>query len=448
MDTAQSDKRFITIRDIAKVCQERGGRALYVGGCVRDQYMGRPIRDLDVELLGLSIDAAERLLGQFGATFRVGQSYPVLRLRELDVDFTANPEHGLDFATAARRRDLTINSMAIDPLTEEWIDPFGGREDLAGGWLRATDAEQFGLDPLRALRVARFAACLEMQPDESLRRLCAAQPLDEMAGERLLAEWDQLLREAPRPSLGLSVLRDCDQLRAVPELQALVGVPQDPVWHPEGDVWTHTLMALDAAAQLRTQTPNDRPLMWATLCHDLGKAESTHTEQGRVRSRGHEQTGRRITEAWLTRLRAPGALTQCVGALVEHHLAPAALPRQSAGAKAYRRLARRLGNAGASLTLLERVARADHLGRTTEDALAGRFTEGDAFLAQAAALAVDQRAPIDVVQGRDVIARGLAPGPRIGEILEACRAIQDERGETDPEQILTEVLGPPRKSKT
>ena len=440
--TLAPDRRKKRIAEIATAAAEVGGRALYVGGCVRDQAMGRPIRDLDVELLGLSIEAAQALLEGFGTTFRMGQSYTVLRLRDLDVDFTADDQHGLNFAAAAARRDLTLNSMAIDPITHEWLDPFDGRADIAAGRLRATDPTTFGRDPLRAMRVARFAACLELEPDEGLRGLCAEQPLESVAGERLFAEWSRLLAEAPRPSVGLQFLKDCGQLRSAPELAALVGVEQDPTWHPEGDVWTHTLRVIDVAARIKPGTPDDLAFMWAALGHDLGKAASTRKEDGRVHARGHEQTGRRACEAWLERLRAPGALTRCVGALVEHHLAPALLPRQGASPRAYRRLARKLDQAGASMALLERVARADHLGRTTPEAQAGRFAEGEIFLAEAQKLQIRERGPVDVVLGRDVIARGIAPGPEVGRILEACREIQDTEGATDPEKLLDRVLGP------
>ena len=435
------DPRKNRIAEIAAAAAEVGGRALYVGGCVRDQAMGRPIRDLDVELLGLSIEAAQALLDQFGATFRMGQSYTVLRLRDLDVDFTADDQHGLDFAAAATRRDLTLNSMAIDPITDEWLDPFQGRADIAARRLRATDPATFGQDPLRAMRVARFAACLELEPDERLRALCADQPLESVAGERLFAEWSRLLAEAPRPSVGLQVLKDCGQLRSAPELAALVGVEQDPTWHPEGDVWTHTLQVIDVAARIKPGTDDDLAFMWATLGHDLGKAESTRKEAGRVHARGHEHTGRLAAEAWLERLRAPRSFTQCVGALIEHHLAPALLPRQGASPRAYRRLARKLDEAGTSMALLERVARADHLGRTTPEAIAGRFAEGDIFLAEAKKLQIQERGPVDLVHGRDVIARGISPGPEVGRILEACREIQDAEGVSDPKAILDAVLG-------
>lgn len=437
-DAAHRDAR---IRDIARAVAAAGGRALLVGGAVRDQLMGRAGRDVDVEVLGLTLEVFESVLSRFGRTYRMGRSYTVLRLRDLEVDFTVDDRFGCDFAAASLRRDLTINSMAIDPLSGDILDPHGGRSDIAAGRLRATHPASFGDDPLRALRVARFAACLGMQPDASLCEACARLDLDGVAGERMLVEVQRLLVEAERPAEGFAVLERCHQLRAFPELAALVGVAQDPEWHPEGDVWTHTKMVLDAAARLRRRDGDDLALMFGALCHDLGKPATTERDGHRIRSLGHDRAGIAPTTALLTRLRAPNELIARVCALVEHHLAPALFVKGEAGPRGYRRLARKLDRVGASLDLLVRVARADHLGRTTEDAMAGSFSAGDAFLERAAQLEVAEHGPPDVVTGRDVIGRGVAPGPRVGVVLRRCRAIQDERGETDAARILDEVLG-------
>ncbi|HEM46988.1 MAG TPA: HD domain-containing protein, partial [Alphaproteobacteria bacterium] len=209
-------------------------------------------------------------------------------------------------------------------------------------------------------------------------------------------------------------------------------------------VWTHTLLVLDAAAGLRRGDGDDFALMLGALCHDLGKPATTERsdeEDGmRIRSPAHDRAGIAPTRALLERLRASNALVTAVCALVEHHLAPALFVRQGAGPRAYRRLARKLEAAGVSIDLLVRVARADHLGRTTDEALAGSFPAGDAFLAASAALDISRHGPQDVVLGRHVLARGVPPGPGVGRILEACRGVQDETGETDPDRILDAVL--------
>jgi len=506
--------------EVARTVCDAGGRALVVGGWVRDHLLGVRSKDVDIEVSGLDVERLESILAGFGSVHAVGRAFGVFRVGGIDADFSlprrdskrgpghrgfdVTPDPALGFAAAARRRDLTVNSIGLDPLTGEVLDPHGGRRDLERRVLRATDPERFPEDPLRGLRVAQLAARLEMAPDEELLALCRALDLSELSGERVFDEIAKLLLRAARPSIGMRFLEDTGQLRFFPELDALRGVPQDPEWHPEGDVWVHTLMVLDAAADLRGggtepggQDPSTRPpaadastdpgahdadgtthasddaarplddatgvdgatspvrdgvrsrasdgrddlaLMLGALCHDLGKPATTERVDGRVRSYRHDVAGVAPTRALLGRMRAPGALVDRVAALVEHHLAPALFVKNGATAKGYRRLARKLERAGVDIELLVRVARADHLGRTTADALAGRFEAGDTFLAAARAHSVEHAAPRDAVLGRHLVARGMEPGPGFAPILERCREIQDETGWTDPERILDRVL--------
>ena len=473
--------------EIAQAVRDAGGRALVVGGWARDHLLGVRSKDVDIEVFGLDVERLEALLAGFGSVHAVGRAFGVLRVGGIDVDFSlprrdskrgpghrgfdVAPDPTLDFAEAARRRDLTMNSIGLDPLTGEVLDPHGGRRDLERRVLRATDPARFPEDPLRGLRVAQLAARLEMAPDAELVALCRSLDLSELSGERMFDELRKLLLRAARPSIGFKVLEDTGQLRFFPELDALRGVPQDPEWHPEGDVWVHTLMVLDAAASLRgggtgpdaqepdrstyppaavppveveTRSPGggreDLALMLGALCHDLGKPATTERVDGRIRSHRHDIAGVAPARALLGRMRAPGALVDRVAALVEHHLAPALFVRNGATAKGYRRLARKLERAGVGIKLLVRVARADHLGRTTADALAGRFDAGDAFLAAARAHSVEHAAPRDAVLGRHLVARGMKPGPGFAPILERCREIQDETGWMDPEQILDRAL--------
>ena len=434
------DDTSAAIEAIAQGVARIGGRALIVGGSARDQLLGRPPRDRDVEVLGLDLDALMELLAEFGRPIRVGRSFESLRLPGLDIDFGVAEAPELNFAAAALRRDLTINSMAIDPLTHEILDPHGGRRDLGAGVMRATDPGRFGDDPLRALRVARLAAELEMRPDAELSLLCGQQDLGAVARERIFEEFRKLLLRAQRPATFFRFLEQAELLGHFPELDALRGVPQDPHWHPEGDVWTHTLMVVDAAAPLRVGGNDDLAFMFGALCHDMGKPGQTRLQGERVEAHGHEARGVAAATAFLERMRAPTRLVGQVAGLVEHHLAPAFYPRNDAGPRGYRRLARKLSDAHVSMELLARVARADQLGRTTEDARAGIFPDGERFLEAAAALGVSEGAEPDVVQGRHLMDRGIEPGPAFGDILARCRSLQDETGETDPQWILDRVL--------
>jgi tRNA nucleotidyltransferase (CCA-adding enzyme) len=442
-------------RRVADAVARAGGRAVLVGGCVRDRLLGIESKDLDVEVFGLRYAELERLLSELGEVIQVGKTFGVFRVKGLDADFSlprrdskVGPGHtGFDvaydpdmsFAEASRRRDLTMNSIGLDPLTLEYLDPYGGRRDLREKRLRATDPRHFPEDPLRGLRVAAFAARFEMAPDEELLKLCEELDLSELSAERILGELEKLLLKSERPSIGFELLRRTKLLRFFPEIEAMVGVPQEPDWHPEGDVWVHTLMVLDEAAKLKTGE-DDLALLYGALAHDFGKPATTSIVGGRITSREHDVTGAAIAEGFLERLRAPRELTLKVKALVRHHLAPALYHKNGASAKAYRRLARDLAAAEVSPDLLLRVATADHLGRTTDDAFARRFPSGDHFKKMMESLAIAEEAPKDVVLGRHLIALGLSPGPEFGKILAECRDVQDETGWDDPERILDRVL--------
>ncbi len=440
MDIGLPEESTERLRRIAENVRDSGGRALIVGGAIRDRILERPVRDIDIEVLGLDLEKLEEILCPYGRTMRIGRSFESIRIARLDVDFSVPESPECDFAEASRRRDLTLNSMGFDPLTGEVLDPHDGKRDIERRILRATDPLRFGEDPVRALRVARLCSELSMRADSTLIDLCSEQDLSRVPGERIFSEIRRTLLDSPRPSTAFRFLEESSLLRFFPELKALVGVPQDPRWHPEGDVWVHTLMVVDAAAKLRAGNAEDPPLMFAALCHDLGKPDTTVSESGGGRAFGHNRRGAQITRSFLARMRAPSALTERVEGLVEHHLAPAQFVQNGAGPGGYRRLARRLEGAGLCLAELERLARADHLGRGVPEARRAEFSVGDRFLAQASAHGVEAGARPDVVRGRHLIARGIEPGPGLGKILQRCRALQDETGITDPEEILARIL--------
>ena len=439
-----------------------GGTPYAVGGCVRDACMGMSPKDVDVEVHGVEFELLRSSLGSaLGRNLDVvGRSFGVLKadLDDVSIDVSvprtdskSGPGHkGFDvafephigFPEAARRRDLTINSMGVDLRTGEFCDPYNGLDDLREGRLRAVDHASFIEDPLRVLRVAQFAARLDMRPTADLTRLCGLLELAEVPGERQYDELEKLLLKGARPSVGLSFLERADQLDyAFPELSALRDVPQSPKYHPEGDVWIHTLMVVDEAARLRDGN-DDLALMFGALCHDFGKPLATQVEEdGRVRSKGHAQAGVAPAKAFLERLKAPNQLVSQVSMLVDKHLEPELFPAQRAGPSAYRRLARSLAAEGVSMDLLERVARADQLGRTTENALARRTPGCDEFRRVTASLEVTHKPVKDVVMGRHLLERGWRPGPDMGVFLTECRNIQYEHGTVDIDEIVRLASG-------
>jgi tRNA nucleotidyltransferase (CCA-adding enzyme) len=417
-------------RELAERVRSAGGRALLVGGCVRDAALGRPAVDLDFEVHGLP---AERLVALLEERYRldlVGRDFGVLKLRGLPVDvslprreskrglghrgFEIHSDPHLGPREAAARRDFTVNAMAADPLTGELIDPHGGMADLAARVLRHV-GERFAEDPLRVLRGMQLAARFELAPAPETLALCRGIGPEGLARERIFGEWRKLLLLGVRPSLGLGFLRDCGWLRHTPELAALVGCEQDPAWHPEGDVFVHTLHCLDAFAAERVgDETEDLVVGLAVLCHDLGKPATTRREDGRVTSKGHEPVGEALARRFLARLTGEVALVEAVVPLVGAHLRPGQLHQARAGDAAVRRLARRVGR----IDRLVRVARADWRGRPPLGEQP--FVAGEWLLARARALELEAAAPRPLVLGRHLIALGLEPGPHFGPILEAC----------------------------
>jgi tRNA nucleotidyltransferase (CCA-adding enzyme) len=443
------------IAQLAAAVAGQGGRLLVVGGWVRDGLDGRPGGDVDLEVFGIEAEAMTRLLAPYGFTPPVGRQFPVWRQTGTGLDvaaprggealFDASRPASIEraFEEAARHRDLTIDAMAWDPLDARLLDPHGGRQDLAARLLRAVDLSTFGADPLRVLRVARLAASFEASIDPRLLALCAELSLAELPAERIAGELLRMLLDPQRPSLAFEALAAMEQLEVLPPLAALRGVPQDPRWHPEGDVWVHTLLVLDRAAEAaRSLSIEDRRvLLLAALCHDLGKPGTTTEEDGRIRAIRHEGVGARLTRDWLGALRLGERLVRKVAVLVAEHLAPSQLVAQGSKAKAYRRLARRLDLGGATIIELERLARADHLGRTTASALAGVYEAGETFLATARQVGVAEGVGPDVVTARDLMRAGVEAGPELGRLLDRCRALQDETGECEADRLVSRVLG-------
>jgi tRNA nucleotidyltransferase (CCA-adding enzyme) len=447
------------IEDIATAVQRIGGRALLVGGCVRDTQLGLTPKDLDLEIHGLDVATVKGLLGTFGTVKTVGEAFGVFLLHEhpgLDIsiprrdntigtghrDFDVTTDPHMSIEDAAVRRDFTMNSMAYDLLTGELFDFYGGMDDLRHGLLRVTDPITFIEDPLRAMRAAQFCARFDLTPTGATVRLIQSMDLSSLSGERLFAEFEKLLL-SKRPGLGLTMMYTLNLLRFFPEIKALLGVEQEPEWHPEGDVFTHTVLALDSAVLLRTHEPAiDRVLMWAVLTHDFGKPSVTAFVDGRWRSRGHEDASEVPVRSFFGRMGGvPQTLVdQCV-VLAEHHLAPAQYTKKGseAGSAAYRRLARKLNAVGLTVFDLHRVSTADQFGRTTLAAQAKQFPAGDDFLVQAILAGADKPEYKDVVLGRHLLALGYAPGPHLGPMLARCREVQIEDGLTNVESILIQA---------
>ncbi len=446
---------------VLEALRAAGGRPYVVGGAVRDAILGLSPTNFDVEVYGLPAERVRDVLSAAGRVDAVGQSFTVYKLSGLDGsaeavdvslprrDSKVGPGHrGIEVAgdpdlpieEAARRRDFTMNALLFNPFTGEVLDPHGGRRDLAARVLRAVHPATFGQDPLRALRAVQLAARFELTVEPDTAALCAAMPLGELPAERVFGEIEKLLRKARRPSIGFAFMSECGMLRVVaPELLPLATTPQDPEWHPEGDVWTHTLQVIDAAAGLVGDLDRPRALsvMLGALCHDLGKPATTQHEDGRIRSRGHEEAGIPPTLALLDRWNVHGLLGYDVrgqvAALVANHLKPGQLydERERVSDGAIRRLARKC-----EPDLLYRVARADCLGRRP-----GRFepVAMEWFRDRVQKLDVAVRPPDPLLRGRHLIALGMAPGPEMGRVLQEVYERQLDGAVTTLEEAIAEA---------
>ena len=433
MESSDGPDRLQTATAIARAVRDAGGRALIVGGWSRDQLLGRPSKDIDIEVFGLDAADLKAVLSAFGTVNTVGESFTVYKVADLDVSlprreskvspghrgFAVTGDPHLTVREAARRRDFTINAIAFDPLTEVYEDPFGGRADLAARVLRAVDHSTFSEDSLRVLRAVQFAARFEFTLDPGTAELSRRIPLDDLPCERIWGELEKLLLLADRPSMGLRLALELKIIeRLFPELQALVGCPQEPEWHPEGDVWVHTLLVVDEARKRigDLDPPHQIALMLGALLHDVGKPPTTAFLDGRIRSINHEQEGVAPATAVLDRLNVHSIggydVRKQVLGMVAHHLKPGMF-RQSptpVSDGAFRRLAQKV-----DLELLALVAKSDCLGR------GGGFdcSAMDWFLERARELGVQHAPPKPVLLGRHLLALGVKPGPRMGEILRA-----------------------------
>jgi len=427
---------------VAQAVHAAGGRALVVGGWVRDRLLGRPSKDLDIEVFGVEEARLQGLLAPLGRVEQVGHSFPVYKVSGLaahDVDvalprreskqgrghkgFVVQGDPSMSLQEAARRRDFTVNAVAWDPLTDRYEDPFNGRADLANRVLRAVDPASFGDDSLRVLRAVQFAARFEFSLHPETAALCRRIPLDDLPPERIWGELEKLLLRAQTPGPGLALALDLGVVdQVMPELRPLVGCPQEPEWHPEGDVWVHTLMVIDEARRANDDLERPRLLtvMLGALCHDLGKPATTVLIDGRIRSPNHEHASVAPTVSLLDRLNVHSVdgfdVRRHVVGLVAHHLKPGMFHKApNVGDGAFRRLAQKV-----DMELLARLARADCRGRT------GTFdcSAMDWFLERARRLGVEHRPPKPLLLGRHVVGLGTAPGPRVGQILQAVYEMQ------------------------
>jgi tRNA nucleotidyltransferase (CCA-adding enzyme) len=453
------------VRQVSDRINEAGGRAMLVGGCVRDELMDVPPKDWDLEVYGIESAKLKEMLDTFGDVKVVGEAFAVYKLgSDLDVSiprrerksgkghrgFVVQGDPSMSFEEACSRRDFTINAILKDALTGEIVDPFDGRGDIEKKVLRMVSKKTFAEDSLRVLRAAQFAARFEFDVDPETVEVCKKIDVTDLPKERTWGELEKLLLQAKRPSIGLKLLYELGVVDQIfPELRSLVGVPQEQEWHPEGDVDVHTMLVADEARKLidGLDRPRQVAVMLGAICHDFGKPPTTEFIEGRIRSRGHDEAGVEPTISFLDRL---GIYTldgfdvrNQIVQLVRYHLLPGEWYKAKApvGDGAFRRLARKV-----ETDLLYRVAKADSLGRNPEWVPKEKHFDAAAqewFIEKARSLRVEKKAPEPILKGRHLIEIGLNPSPLFSKILDHVYEKQLDGEVTD----LDDALGAVRSFK-
>ena len=357
------------------------GKPYLVGGGVRDALLGRPSKDVDIEVHGIEVDdlaeIVERDLG--GKKEQVGKQFGVFVVDDFDIalprtetktgakhtDFDIKPDPNLSLEQAVRRRDFTINALMYDVENDEILDFFGGQDDIKSKNIKHVSEETFVEDPLRVYRAAQFAARFDFSIDPSTQKLARSMDLSDLPKERVFGEVQKMLLKSSKPSVGIQALDDMDVLdRYLSEISDLKETDQRDDYHAEGDVFIHTKMALDEAAKVIKRFPDEKDktiIMLATLCHDLGKPATTNKKTGQAI--GHEDAGVDVAKKLLDKLTNDKEIVDTVLSLVKHHLKPGQLYRDRDTVKdsVFRRLINTHGTK--FLDLLSGVAEADTRGR-------------------------------------------------------------------------------------
>lgn len=414
--------------------QSKGFKAYWVGGCVRDELLGRPVKDRDV-----ATDAVpEQVLRIFKRARRVGERFGVVLVRDGDVStevVTFRREGGYsdgrrpdkvsytnDPRQDAMRRDFTVNAMYYDPVSRERLDFAAGMADLDSRLIRAvgTAEERFREDHLRMLRAVRLAASLgfEIESGTMAGIRASAPAIQGVAAERVRDELGRILTEGS-PRRGFELLHECGLLEELlPEVCALRGVEQPPQFHPEGDVWTHTMLMLEGMRQ------PSLTLAWGVLLHDIGKPD-TFTNTDRIRFHGHVERGIQLAEAICKRLRFSNVETDLVTALVANHM-------RFAHVREMRRSKLR--------AFVEQPHFDYHLELHRLDCLSshGRL-DNHAFATEQCEQVQAEEPFVPLLTGRDLIAAGYEPGPIFGTVLAEVRELQHDGTLADREQALAFV---------
>ena len=438
------------LQQMVEAISNVGGKAMLVGGGVIDSLQGREVKDWDVEVFGLSYSQLYKLLRPIEKPNLIGKAFGIINIRYggISYDFSIPRKENRvgvghkDFdiqlcpditpEEAGKRRDITINSMYVNLHTMELVDPFGGLADLEAGIIRATNAETFVEDPLRVLRIMQLLPRKGKTVDHATVNLCynIHSFFDTLPKERVFEEFEKLLMKASLPSRGLEFLADCGWAVYFPEINDLILCQQNPKHHPEGNVWRHTMLAVDYAAGMKKYLPEEWQLayMFGVLLHDVGKPSTTDILT--LTAHGHDVVGVEIAERFMRRITNETHLIERVKLIVGLHMRVNQLHRAESGIPAWKRLHNKC-----RLDVLGHVQLVDHCA-------SGRDMKDDRSWSYALAcfkVFGDTKIP-PIVMGRHLIDKGLQPGKEFKVLLDKAYEIQIETGSTDVEWLLSQIL--------
>ncbi len=411
---------FLKAKEIACAVKEHGGTAYFVGGFVRDKLLGIENKDIDIEVHRIDVKTLREILSGQGEILEMGESFGIFSLKGFNIDIamprseTASGKGHRDFdisvnayigtKKAAQRRDFTVNALMEDVLTGEVIDHFGGLSDLEGKILRHVNDISFPEDPLRVLRLAQFAARFGFSVAEETKALCKKIDLSYLSRERVEGELKKALLKSQKPSVFFEVLRQVNGLEVwFPLILKLTGLPQNPEYHPEGDVWTHTMQVLDRGAVYREKVSKPYYFMLSALCHDLGKIAVTKEINGKIHAYAHEKEGIPLVKEFLEKITNEKEALSYALNMTLYHMKPGVMARNSSSVKAFNRL---FDESVAPVDLIYLVL-SDEGERyeNTGEILFSRLEEFNRIMSR------------PFVQGKDLIAAGLTPDKNFSEIL-------------------------------
>lgn len=444
---AKSIRISSIVREIAAI----GGKSFLVGGATRDLILKAKggtvvMKDIDIEVHGVAMKKLKDILKKYGTVNEVGSSFGVLKFSgTVLIDWSIpradsagrKPKVIIDtkmgIKEALRRRDLTINAMAIDLVTNSLVDPYDGEKDLEKKILRATDKKLFVEDPLRFFRVMQFIARFEMKPDKDLEKICKKMDLSGISRERIHDEFKKTFLFSKRPSHSIRWLKQIGRLKEIiPELAETVGVKQSEVWHPEGDVFEHTMQVLDAifeVAEEKKISDKERLILsLAALTHDLGKVTTTRFVDGKITSRSHDKAGVPLAKNVLARITGNKKIIAAAVKLTRYHMEAGSFIKNKAKAAAYKRLAVKL-TPETNLRMLALICDGDKRGRNPKgpEPLKGPSKYVQEFTKMAKKVGVFNAPEKPLITGKDLI-NVMLPSKKMGAILKKAYEIQINEG--------------------